>query len=306
MHKALRGVVASVAFLWSGVALAGAIEPYFATVEMIATVRSVSASGRLLDANQNYVRDLTTADLPILPWNVGDRLTVRWQQHSNDLNREFCPQGTPQLVFGGITFDAVGSSLGSPCPGSAASFAQVDRAGGGTSPIWDGWESGMSRGPILDLLTGELIGEDSLFEPIDGLVVDCCVYLYDAEADEIIGIQSNGSGGAVGIEEYSSLPSWPVQFLWPASFGRETGGGGMNILTSQELGYLEWEDPETGEPVSLGWLEDAHFGVSFDVEWRTSVEHLAVPEPGALALLGAGLLGVARLTRRREAGASRA
>lgn len=296
MHKWLGGVVASVACLWSGIALAGPIEPFFASVEMVATVRSVSASGRLLDADRNYVRDLTASDLPVLPWNVGDRLTVRWEQHSNNLNREYCPEGSTHLVFGGITFDAVGSSLGAPCPGSAASFAQVERAGGGTSPVWDGWESAMSRGPMLNLETGELQPYDSdglLFEPIDGLVVDCCVYLYDPENDEIIGIESNGS-------ESAGLPSWPVQFLWITQFYETEGGGGMNLYPSQMFGISDWEDPETGQWRPLGWLEDAGFGVSFDVEWRTRVDRFtAVPEPAALPLIGVGLLAAGLARRRR-------
>lgn len=149
MRQFLAGALLCAGSLWNSAAFALPNEPFLATAEMVATVRSVSASGRLLDANRDYVRDLTVNDLPILPWNIGDRLTVRWEQHSSGL--QGCT-GT-FFQFGGISFPGLDED---PCAGDDAVFEQVDRADGSTSFVWDGWESAWGRGPLFNAETAEL------------------------------------------------------------------------------------------------------------------------------------------------------
>ncbi|HEY4545632.1 MAG TPA: PEP-CTERM sorting domain-containing protein [Pedomonas sp.] len=290
MRKMLMAVLACVTGSLSGGAAALPTAPFFATAEMVATVRSVSVGGSLMDRDGNYVRDLTLADTRMLPWNVGDRLTVRWEQHSDSLVD--CTPDSTSFTFGGLTQPTAGGFSGPCYSPTAASFVELERARGGTSPVWDSWETMTGRGPVFNLETGEVV---PYLDVVDGLVTDCCVYLYDPDADEVITVESNGA-------QNPEVPSWPVQFLWFTIFDGADGGGGMTLYSSQELGIFEWEDPDTGGTIFLGSLEEGYFGVSFDVEWRSTfqTEQTEVPEPASLALIGAGLLAASGLRRKRR------
>lgn len=282
MGRPLFILLACATCLWNLPSFALPSEPFFATVEMTATVTRVSGSASLFDTNGSFIRNVGLNDLPILPWNQEDQLVVHWEQHSSDLLE--CEADSRFFTFGGITHGAH-SGLAGPCRSSeGASLAHIVRASGGISPVWDGWESGAGRGPVFDMLTGEF---STFFEPIDGLATDCCVYLYDPANDEIIGLESNGS-------ENPDFPHPPVQFLWYALFEEDQGRAGMEIYPSQVFGITEWVDPETGETIPLGKLEGS-LSVDFAVEWRSTFERLEVAEPGALGMTLVGLIGLTGL-----------
>lgn len=288
MFKFLVGSFAYALAMGGGAVLALPATPFFATAEMVATVSSVSVDGDLLDLNGNYVRDLTLADTPLLPWNVGDRLTVRWEQDSRNLVD--CTPSDIGFSFGGISVPTAGNYSGSCFSPDAASFVRLDRALGGISPVWDGWEGMIGVGPFFNVEAGEL---ERYFAPIDGLVTDCCVYLYDPAADEVITLEAHGGANP-------EQPSWPVQSLWYSIFDGPSGEGGMVLYSSEMFGLSEWEDPETGEVIPLGFLETGSFGVHFDVEWRSTLQSIAqVPEPTSATLIGLGLLCAAGFRRQR-------
>lgn len=291
MRKMLLSVVACLMFLGSGVAHAIPNAPFFAAVEMVATVSEVSVGGSLLDADGNHVRELTLGDTSVLPWNVGDRLTVRWETYSSELVD--CSPNDTHFSFGGITYATSGTYVGFCYSPDPASFVRLERARGGTSPVWDGWETHAGRGPWFNMETGEVV---PYLDVLDGLVTDCCVYLYDPDADEVITLETNGASSPED-------PSWPLHSLWYVVFDGSTGQGGMELYPSEMLGISEWVRPGTGEVISLGSIEQGGFGVLFDVEWRSTfqTEQAAeVPEPASLALVGAGLLVASTLSRRRS------
>lgn len=278
MNKFLGSTILCAVGLWSQLAAALPYEPFFATVEMVATVSRVTAGGPLYDNEFNYVRDFTTADLDRLPWNVGDRLTVRWQQHSADLKD--CAPGDTRFFLGGIS-GAPNPVLGGSCFGQAASFAQVRRADGSMTSVRDGWESGFSFGPVFDTLTGEVIPR---FEPTDGLLIeDCCWYVYDVTTDRIF-----------SFDGYAPDPGdlGSVNFL-AARFGEVDGSGGMRLISFPAV--------DEAEGLLAGFFdsEESLIDVSFDVEWRSTFQRLQVPEPCALSLLGVGFVAAAGLARRR-------
>lgn len=110
--------------------------------------------------------------------------------------------------------------------------------------------------------------------------------------NEIIGIEENGT-------ESPTIPSWPVHST-VAVFDGDSGSGRMDLLPSQIFGYWGHIGETPNESYSYGWIDEgASIGVTFDVEWRSSFQRLAVPEPGALILISSGLLVSLGLARRR-------